>query len=506
MASIDSQIAELSKLAEENGLEIAGIFKESRSAKAPGREIFSDMMQRIEKGEADGIICWKLNRLARNPIDGGKISWMLQQGIIQHIFTHGRSYYPSDNVIVMAVELGMANQFIRDLSIDTRRGLVSKAERGWYPAFCTVGYIDNPGKRKGEKEIVPDPERFPLVRRMFDLMLTGTYTPPMILEIATQEWGLRMKNGKPMARSTAYRILTDPFYYGEFEYPKGSGNWYQGKHEPMITRDEYDKIQRLLGRKGSPRIRKHMFTFTSMIRCGECGCLITAETKTKHQKNGNVHSYTYYRCTKRRIPCSQKTVRDGALEEQILEELDRITIPPEFKEWAMEILDARSQKDSSGKKIIVANQKKNSENCLKELDGLIGMRARGEIDQKTFLRKKMDLEKEKTELDKILQKNDETSGHWLKRAGELFGFAELAKYRFETGDRQERREILATLGSNLLLKDRKLDIQGKNELLFMEELSQEERMIRERLEPLDLPSDKAKLRAEYARSPVMLRR
>ncbi len=492
MASIDSQIVELTKLAQENGLEISGIFKESKSAKAPGREVFSEMMQRIEKGEADGIICWKLNRLARNPIDGGKISWMLQQGIVKHIFTHGRSYYPSDNVIVMAVELGMANQFIRDLSTDTKRGLLSKAERGWYPAFSTIGYIDNPMRRKGEKDIVPDPARFPLVRKMFDLMLTGTYTTPMILEIATREWGLRMKNGKPMARSTAYRILADPFYYGEFEYPKDSGNWYRGKHEPMITRDEYDRIQRLLGRKGSPRVRTHMFTFTGMIRCGECGCLITAEKKTKYQKNGNIHSYTYYRCTKQRVPCSQKTLRSGVLREQILGELDRITIPPEFKEWAMEILEAQSKESSSGKKTITATQQKSYEACLNELDGLISMRARGEIDQETFLRKKLELEKEKSRLAEILKEGDAVTGDWLERAERLFGFSELAKYRFETSTRQEKREVLAFLGSNLTLKDRKLLIQRKNELLLIEQLAKEERLIREPLEPLDLPLDKAK--------------
>lgn len=130
MASIDSQINELTKLAQENSLDVVQVFSESKSAKAPGRVVFADMMQRIKQGEADGIICWKLNRLARNPIDGGEVSWMLQQNIVKHIFTYGRSYYPTDNVIVMAVELGMANQFVRDLSVDAKRGLRTKAERG----------------------------------------------------------------------------------------------------------------------------------------------------------------------------------------------------------------------------------------------------------------------------------------------------------------------------------------------------------------------------------------
>lgn len=506
MASIDSQIDELTKLAGENNLNVVKVFSESKSAKAPGREVFADMMQRLKKGEADGIICWKLNRLARNPIDGGEVSWMLQQSIVKHIFTYGRSYYPTDNVIVMAVELGMANQFVRDLSVDAKRGLRSKAERGWYPSFSTIGYIHNPLKKKGDKEIVRDEERFPLVRKMFDLMLTGNYTPPKILDIATNEWGLRMKNGGKMTRSTAYRIFTDPFYYGEFEYPKGSGNWYQGKHEPMIERGEYDHIQELLGRKGNPRLRTYAFAFTGMIRCEECGCLITAENKTKHQKNGITRHYTYYHCTKRKGSCKQKTIRDNELEDQIMKELDAIAIPPEFRELAMKVIGEDSGREFSDKKTMISSQQKAYNACVEEYDGLVTMRAKGQIDEETFLRKKAVLEQEKKRLKGLLDETDKAVDDWLERAEYLFNFAEVGKSRFERGTIEEKKDVLSYLGSNLLLKDRKLRITRKNELIAMEELAKEEKAIRNRLEPLGFGSDKTKLWAEYAQSPMMLRR
>src|SRR3989344_9707636 len=114
--SIEAQLVELRALAREEGLSITEEFVEKRTAKMPGRLIFNDMVKRIQKGEAQGIVCWKLDRLARNPVDGGQISWMLQQGILQHIRIHDKSYYPSDNVLMMSIEFGMANQFIRDLS------------------------------------------------------------------------------------------------------------------------------------------------------------------------------------------------------------------------------------------------------------------------------------------------------------------------------------------------------------------------------------------------------
>ena len=94
------------------------------------------MIDRIGRGEASGILCWKLDRLARNFIDGGQVIEMIQRGVVQHIRSFERSYYPEDNVLVMAVELGMANQFSRDLAVNVKRGLRAKAQMGWYRCSC----------------------------------------------------------------------------------------------------------------------------------------------------------------------------------------------------------------------------------------------------------------------------------------------------------------------------------------------------------------------------------
>ena len=146
--SIESQLAELRDVAKRENLNIADEFIEKRSAKMPGRPIFNDMLRRIQTGEAQGIICWKIDRLARNPVDGGQIQWLLQQGVIQHIQTHDRSHYPNDNVLMMSVELGMANEYIRQLSANTARGLRQKARQGDFPGKAPFGYINNPAIKK----------------------------------------------------------------------------------------------------------------------------------------------------------------------------------------------------------------------------------------------------------------------------------------------------------------------------------------------------------------------
>lgn len=508
MASIESQIKELNQLAKQENLKIVEVFSESKSAKAPGREVFEKMIARLKKGEASGIICWKLNRLARNPIDGGEISWMVQQGIIQHIQTFGRSYYPTDNVIVMAVELGMANQFIRDLSVDTKRGLKNKAESGWYPAPAPLGYINTPDRKKGMRVIDKDPERFDLVRKMFDLMLTGAYTPPKILEIAANEWKLKNIKGQEIARSSVYRMFIDPFYYGEYEYPKNSGNWYIGKHEPMITKDEYDLIQSLLGRHGKPRPIKREFAFTGLITCGECGAAITAEFKTKIQKNGNIHHYKLYHCTKRKkttIKCSQGSIEQAILEEQISEVLRTIEIPKSFKDWALDWIKEENRKESKDRNKIVGFRQRQYQLCLKKIDRLIDMRANDEIDEAEFKRKRFELEREKRGLNEMLNDCDKRIDDWLKDVSLLFEFAESARFRFETGDLNTKKEILAALGSNLTLKDKKLFIKTQKPLLQVKEAALEVRAIYQRFEPAKNGLDKAKINTVFAQNPILLR-
>ncbi len=308
--SIDDQVNRLKKIAEELNLKIVDVLTEAKSAKKPNnRPVFTQLIERLENGEANGILCWQINRLSRNPVDSGQIGWLLQQGIIESIQTTEREYLPDENVLLFSVESGMANQYILELRKNVKRGVDSKLAKGWKPNVAPLGYLNE----KEEKTIIEDPERFPLIRKMWDLMLTGTKSPPQILEIANSEWGFKTRKtkrlgGKPLSRSAIYRIFTNPFYAGIITY---GGKEYEGKHTAMITLSEFDRVQQLLGRKGKPRPKKHKFAYTGLIRCGECGCVYTAETKRKQIKStGETKEYTYYHCTRKRRDhdCSQKKV------------------------------------------------------------------------------------------------------------------------------------------------------------------------------------------------------
>lgn len=241
--SIEAQLSELRPLAKRESLGIVAEFVEKQSAKKPGRPVFNDMLRRIQLGEAQGVICWKIDRLARNPVDGGQISWLLQQGVIQHIQTHDRSFLPTDNVLMMSVELGMANQYIRDLSANTKRGLREKARRGDFPGPAPVGYLNNPRT----KTIMIDRRRAPIIKSAFELYAGGTSRLTDI-SFFLYDKGIKTQRrkggegGRKISDDHVKRIFTDPFYYGHFSY---GGEIWKGNHTPIVSKMLFDKIQEI---------------------------------------------------------------------------------------------------------------------------------------------------------------------------------------------------------------------------------------------------------------------
>jgi len=465
--SIEDQRREMIKCKEQFNLNVIATYQENKSAKQPGRLEFNKMMADVKIGKIQGILCWKINRLARNPVDGGEIQWLLQQGLLQNIITPGKEYKTDDNTIMMAVELGMANQFVLDLSKDVKRGLYSKAEKGWRPGRAPAGYENDKLREKGEKRVLASKERFPIVRKMWDMMLTGNYTVSQVHKKATEDWGLRIYNNKKETKislNAVYRIFTNTFYYGEFKY---GGKIYEGKHKPMITTAEFDRVQKILGKKGVPRAKHKSLPFAGVIRCGECGYSITADEKIKYIKEaGRTKSYIYHKCTKRskECKCAQKPISYSKLEKQILSQLDNISIPQSFLNHAISIINKKNDMESKDRNIILKNQQRVFNNCCKEIDNLLRLYISPEnvdrelLDSDEFKDQKSRLLKEKNSAKEKINKLSNKMDEWIELTEKTFEFATYAKVWFQKGDYSEKTKILRALGSNFVLKDGKLSI------------------------------------------------
>src|SRR3989344_3649426 len=495
--SIDDQFERLKKLAADLNLDIKKVYTEAKSAKKPdNRPVFDEMMERIKNGEADGILCWSLNRLTRNPIDSGNLSWLLQKSTIKSIQTIERQYLPSDNVLLFNVETRQANQYILDLSRDTRRGMLKKLSAGWQTGVAPLGYLND----KENKIIIKDPERFNLVRKMWDLMLTGNYTPPKILDIANEEWGFRTRKfkrigGNELSRSGIYKIFTSLFYA---KIVVVNGVQYAGEHKQMITLEEYDRVQMLLGRKGKPRPKQHEFAFTGSIRCGVCGCLYTAETKKKLLKSGEIREHTYYHCTKRstKIKCNQrKNIPVNDLETAIEKEIEKYTILPEFLSWALEGLNKKNDTEIDDRTKIYEMRHKTLVQTQKELDELTKMRYRQLIDDPTFVKEKNELQVKISQLKGELRDTESRAEKWLELTEKTFKFATYARKEFVTGGLELKREILLTLGQNPIIRNGRLVIEPNEWLVPIGNNYTALAKAYLRLEPTKMPLNKAKTEA-----------
>jgi len=503
VASIESQVEVMREIASQLGIKVIDVMTESHSGFKIGRPVFNKMLERIAGGEADAILTWKLSRLSRNPDDAGRIMGLLQRGEIKHIRTSDRNWCPDDNVMMMYVEFGVTNQFSRDLSADTKRGLLKKAERGWCPyTTLPLGYVHSPFKKLGEEEVVPDINQFALITKGLKMVAEKRMAPREVLEYLNKK-GFRTKKGKRVGMSVWYRMLTNPFYYGIFEFPTGSGKWYEGKHQKAINELEFDEIQEFLGRKDRPRPQKHNFAYSGLIKCEECGSSIIAQYRKKVQKNGNVHEYTYYGCRRKKGPCGQPYAEQAKLEEQLMAVLSTIKISKDFHEWAVDELKLEQQKEISERSHNQALTRSRYDEVTKRVDTLVEGYISGSIPEEIYKKKLDESEKEKKMLKLMLDNVDHRMDEWIQKAEEVLDFAKNARDRYENGKEPVRKEIASYLGANLFLGSEKLRIVLKKPLESISENAEELNGIMEVYKPLKETMKRAEYHALVAQNPKM---
>ncbi len=406
--SIEAQLAELRALAERERLNIVEVFVEKRSAKMPGRPIFGEMMARIQKGEAQGIICWKIDRLARNPVDGGQIQWLLQQGVIRHIQTHDRSHFPNDNVLMMSVELGVANEYIRQLSENTSRGLRQKARQGIYPGLAPFGYLNDPST----KTIKTHQKNAKLVREIFERYATGKDTLDSLATML-EEAGVLSKGNRRIHISQISFFLQNPFYYGHF---RNAGEVYEGTHEPLVSKELFDKANAVLHSRGRvPDIKDDPSPYCGLLHCS-CGMSITAEKKEKHQKNGKVHHYTYYRCTRKSktVKCKEAPIRSEVLDSQLSALLGEYAMPKEWISPLSTLLDTEATNASQTAAGAVHDLRDKVTDISRTLARLTDLYVAEDLEREEYLSRRRSLMSERRTIEEQIVRLERAPAAWVE--------------------------------------------------------------------------------------------
>jgi site-specific DNA recombinase len=356
----------------------------------------------------------------------------------------------------------MDAQFSRDLVVAVKRGMQSKAERGWLPGVPPIGYKNYRDEEDSRyKTIILDEKRIPIIRKMWDMMLTGTYTVPEIARWAEKK-GLRSikrrkRGNKPMSTATVYDIFHNPFYKGYLRY---NGKIIKGKHDELVTAKEFERVQELIKRYNQPRPvvtpEPDPFPYRGIITCGECGCLITYSKVTKTYKNGTTQVFEYCYCTRRRtdVRCAQSaTIKPQELTKRIRAELDKHTILPEFFEWACKYLSEFHEEEIDKQEKIYEAQTRTILAIESELRELGRMRYKNQVDDEFYENEKLTLENKLTVLRGEFNTQEERNKELRKLTDKYFNFARYARENFESDEDEKRKEVLGMVGQNLTYKD-----------------------------------------------------
>lgn len=474
--SIDDQRKALVPLTKEKGLEVLETFSESRSAKAPGRTEFNRMIQLIkERDDIKGIICWKLNRLSRNPVDSGVLQWLLQDRKIDEIVTPSKTYLETDSDFIMAIEGAQANRFIRDLREDTWRGTKSKIEKGIAPLLAVPGYKNDKTKDQGKRDIIIDQIQFSLMRKIFDIALTGKYSITRLYEEA-REMGLKTNRGKEISRSRMAELMKDVFYIGKFVY---AGQTYDGIHTPMLTQQEFELLQDIFSSRTRPRPSKHTHPLPDgMIKC-VCGRSLVFEPKVRKYKNGKTQDFLYLRCNRHNYHpsaiCPKSAINMDDLSKQIVEKLATIKISPDLIEWGVKRLNEKNLEKQNVRVAEFKAIKNNYDDVVTRLDNLLQLKLsplniKGSLLSDTeYAEQRVNLLKERDKNHGLLESLDKDREDWSELAVGVFNFAARAIVRYEKGDLETRRDICRIFGTSLILNGKKLEVLPRTPFVYIKE-------------------------------------
>lgn len=500
--SIDGQIQDVESILGKYNLKYLKWIIEKRSAFKRGRPEFNELIKLVEDGKIKVVFTYHANRLARNYEDGGRFTQLISDGFLIAVITPYTVYKntPMDKAHLME-EFTRATRDSDDKSEAVKRGYRIKLKEGYIPAGrLPEGYIhvrDDIGKMINEV----DPDRFPKLQQAVSLVVNQSYTPTEALDYLNLELGYttrktRRMGGRPMAKSTWYKILSNPIYKADLSQYGGSES---ASYPALMSDDDFNKIQVILGKSPVRRKSKHVRPYQGLITCKKCNSAVVIEekwqircTNCKHKfhkahnrKNcpkcstliekmisPKIYHYQWLTCGRGKAKngiCSQRALAVQDFETQIDKVLESFDIPKEFTKWALEVLREKNHLEVE-ERSSQYDQLQNRYNAIqKQIDALLDLRIGGEIDQDEYTLKKKSLLDQKQRIKTTMYNTDSRADEWLELTEKTFNFATQARYWFKHGTPEQKRVILATIGSNMVLDNKNILIQERKPFLVLKE-------------------------------------
>jgi len=406
--SIEAQIAELKEFAKRDHFQIVDFVIEAKTAKSPGREQFNNVLKRIEKGEASGIISWHPDRLARNSIDGGKIIYLLDTGKLLDLkFPSFWFESTPQGKFMLNIAFGQSKYYVDNLSENVKRGNRQKLRRGEWPGKAPLGYIND----SRTKSVQVEPEVSKVIKKAFEIFAEGKVSFTQVSDYLFK-FEIKKGSGKPLKGDRIKGILSNRFYVGILKH---AGEYYQGSHESFISKALFNQVQKQIVRLERPRKGGRDFAFRGIATCGECGAAITAEVHTKNypRTRGEVN-YVYYRCTKKLKPCSQKYISETEFEKQLRNIIRSCSLHAGWKKYFDEWIKKDERKSKENLEAELKSLEEKSTEVETKLNRLLDAYLDQVIEPNVYKQKKNELFEEKLKVLEKIAQIEKKGTFWLE--------------------------------------------------------------------------------------------
>tara|TARA_R110002072_G_scaffold303121_1_gene494565 strand:- start:102000 stop:103481 length:1482 start_codon:yes stop_codon:yes gene_type:complete len=443
--SLDIQEDALKRYAESNNGTIARLFRIAETAsKSDERKTFRELISYTKKHcfELDGLLVYKVDRAARNLFDFVEIERLESEYDVPFICVSQPTENNPAGRMMRRTLANMASFYTEQQSVDVREGLARRVREGWFVGLAPYGYRNV--RRDGRGIVEIEPQQADNVRRIFHLYAYENLTLDGVTEKMNAGSSVWRKSMPKFPRGSIHNILRDRAYIGELEF---RGEWYPGKHEPLIDRSTWDRVQALLG--GS-NYHSHALTYSGeFMHCAHCGHPVTGERKTKMTKSGPRY-YIYYRCA-RYTAAGHPRVRvpEAEFDRQILALFDRMRIEDEaVRDWFRTVLASQTRDSQADAQAQRAELQRQETLLVQQQDRLLNLRLADDIDQEVYARKSTELRDRlasiKLQLDVVDRSRDEL-------ASKVFELSQTLRQQWLTADYDAKRRILEIVCLNCTL-------------------------------------------------------
>ncbi len=433
--SIPAQRQLLTEYATEKGLRIVQQFEDVETAKRAGRMAFGEMVTflRDAAGSCRILLVEKTDRLYRNIKDWVTID---ELGVEVHFVKEGvilSEDSRSSEKFMHGIKVLMAKNYIDNLGEEVRKGMLEKARQGHWPSVAPVGYLNSPVTRR----IEPDSERAPVIVKLFEWYASGELSLKAITKKAAAAGLTNRSSGQPLVKAKIHQILQNPIYCGDFYW---LGHLYEGQHEPLISRDLYQRVQQVFEAANHPRHTKRQHAFVGLLTCGRCGCAYTAEIKKER--------YTYYRCTGYRGACGNTYIREEDLARLLGEVVKQIRIPTELAEKvATALRESQADKEQFARTTMMRLQQQQLL-LRSKLDRAYDDRLSGRISDELWSSKSTELEAELQRVRAEMARHERASHEYEATGLQILELAQSAYSLYVTENPQEQARVVKMLLSN----------------------------------------------------------